>query len=218
MTSWQPLALISGMAVGTAAGAYAAHSARTALSESSSDVGGRDRARLADAATVIVGAAAGAAVGARFGFGVELAAYLLLVAVALPLSAIDVAARKVPDRILLPAVPAAIALLALAAHSTRDFGALGRALLVGVATFVAYLLLALGTGQLGFGDCKAAGFCGLYLGYLGAKPAALGVVFAFVMAAVVAVISRTRRASGGNRTLAFAPYIFAGALLVITIH
>lgn len=215
---WQPLALISGTAVGTTAGAYAAHSARAAFSQSDADVGGRVHAKLVDVATVIAGTAAGAAAGARFKFGAELAAYLLLVAVALPLSAIDVAIRKVPDRILLPAVPAASALLALAAHSAEDFSALGRALLVGVATFAAYLLLALATGQLGFGDCKAAGFCGLYLGYLGVKPAALGVVVAFVLAAIVSVISRTRRGSGGNLTLAFAPYIFAGALLVITIQ
>ena len=98
------------------------------------------------------GAIAGVGIGARFGTTVELMAYLLLVAVALPLSAIDFAVRKVPDRILLPAVPMAVASLALAAGSAGSYDPWWRAVLAGAVSFLAYLTLALATGQLGLGD------------------------------------------------------------------
>ncbi|WP_194909574.1 prepilin peptidase [Catenulispora rubra] len=147
----------------------------------------------------------------------ELAAYLLLVAVALPLSAIDLVARKVPDRILIPAVPAAVALLALAACSAGAYGALGRSVLAGIATLLAYLALALVTGQLGLGDCKTAGFCGIFLGYLGWNATARGALVAFLLAAVVSAARRMRSTRARDRTLAFAPYIFAGALVAVAI-
>jgi leader peptidase (prepilin peptidase)/N-methyltransferase len=193
-------------------GVLAARTARCISATADSMIG-----RVPTLLVVGLGAIGGAAMGVRFGTSVELAAYLLLVAAALPLSTIDIAVRKVPDRILLPAVPAAIALLALAAHSAGAYGALGRALLAGVAAFAAYLLLALGSGQLGLGDCKAAGLCGLYLGYLGWRAVALGAVSAFVLAAVSVVVRVAIQRAARDRSLAFAPYIFAGAILAIVI-
>jgi leader peptidase (prepilin peptidase)/N-methyltransferase len=214
---WQPLPLICATAVGTAAGIFAARAADSPASRSDGVVGEHTRVGPVPGLTVTAGAAAGAAMGVRFGLGTELAAYLLLVAVALPLSAIDIAVRKVPDRFLLPAVPAAVALLALSAHSAGTYAALGRAVLAGVVSFTAYLALALMTGQLGLGDCKAAGLCGIFLGYLGWNAAALGALAAFLLAGIVAV----GRMIGGNaardKTLAFAPFIFAGALVVTVI-
>ncbi|NUP46293.1 MAG: prepilin peptidase [Catenulispora sp.] len=206
----EPFALAAGASIGCIAGVLGAHAASRASGPSS-------RPRRWGLLAGMIGAIAGTAVAVRFGTGVQLAAYLLFVAVALPLSAIDIAVRKVPDRILVPAVPAAIALLALAAHHAGACGELGRALLAGIATFGAYVVLALATGQVGLGDCKAAGLCGLYLGFLGVRPAALGVVAAFVLASVGSVISRVRRGSGRDRTLAFVPYIFTGTLLVILV-
>jgi leader peptidase (prepilin peptidase)/N-methyltransferase len=206
-THWQPLAVILGAAVGGAAGTHAAYAAKVAASA--------DRYERRFALTVAAGVTAGMMIGARFGIGLELTAYLLLVAVALPLSAIDIAIRRVPDRIVLPAVPAAIALLALAAHSAGTFSSLGRALFAGVATFVAYLALALATGQLGLGDCKAAGLCGLYLGFLGVRSALFGVVAAFVLAACYVLGRRVVGTKKDTRTLAFAPFIFAGAIITI---
>lgn len=202
------LALTASAVVGCVAGFLAARAAGRA----SSDGEYRQTALICG-----VGVVAGMAIGARFGMGLELTAFLLLVAVALPLSAIDVAVRKVPDRILIPATPAAIALLALASHSAGTYSALGRALLAGVVTFGAYLVLAVVTGQLGLGDCKAAGFCGVFLGYLGWKTAVFGAFVAFVLAAVVAVLQVARMGSARAKTLAFAPYIFAGAILAIAV-
>lgn len=213
---WQPAAMAVGSLVGAVAGAHAWRAASAATHDT-----GTDRPSEHGAPTFAVaigsGVVAGAAVAARFGLGAELAAYLLLVAVALPLSAFDIAVRKVPDRILLPAVPATIALLALAAHSAGTYGALGRALLAGVATFAAYLLLALGSGQLGLGDCKAAGFCGIFLGYLGWTDVARGPLAAFLLAAIVAAGRMFRGGAMRDRTLAFAPFIFAGAIVAVVI-
>jgi leader peptidase (prepilin peptidase)/N-methyltransferase len=205
-----PLALAAGALVGIVAGVLAVGAAGRAASR-------RDIRWQLATPVIAVGAIAGVGIGARFGTSVELAAYLLLLAVALPLSAVDFAVRKVPDRILFPATAGAVMLLTLTAANAGSYGAWWRAIVAGTLSFLFYLALALATGQLGFGDCKAAGLCGLYLGYLGVRPAALGVVAAFVLAAIGSVISRVRRGSGRDRTLAFAPYIFAGTLLVIVV-
>lgn len=205
-----PVALSAGALVGIVAGVLAVGVVSRAI--------GQRYIRWQWATPVLTaGAIAGVGIGARFGIRVELAAYLLLVAVALPLSAIDMAVRKVPDRILIPAVPAAVALLALAACSAGAYGALGRALLAGIATFAAYLALALVTGQVGLGDCKAAGLCGLYLGYLSWRAVALGAVAAFVLAVAGVMIWAAMRRATRDRSLAFAPYIFAGAILIISV-
>ena len=206
-----PLALAAGALVGTLAGVLTAGAAGRST-------GRPDTQRRWVAPALTSGVIAGVGIGVRFGTTVELPAYLFLVAVALPLSAIDVAVRKIPDRILAPAVPAAIALLALAANSAGAYGDLGRAVLAGIVSLTAYLALALATGQLGLGDCKAAGFCGIFLGYLGWTAAALGVLLAFVLAAAfVAARTVMNGTTPRNKTLAFAPFIFAGALVAVAV-
>jgi leader peptidase (prepilin peptidase)/N-methyltransferase len=200
-------ALAVGAIVGSISGIVGVRAATRAA-------GGTHPVRAWTVLAIMAGTVAGVAMGAKFGAGMELAAFLLLVVVGLPLSAIDLAVRKVPDRILIAAAPAAIALLALAAHDGGTYGAFVRALLAGVAVFVAYLALALGTGQLGFGDCKAAAFCAVYLGFISWRSVMLGTLAAFVLAAVLTVV-RILRGSSRTGTLAFAPHIFAGALLAV---
>src|SRR2546430_6601357 len=104
LSSHEPLALALGAAVGVAAGLYAA----LAVDRARSSVGWPRFARrglLAVAASGI-GGILGLLIGARFELRAELPAFLLLLAVAVPLSAIDLAVRTVPDRLLLPAIAA----------------------------------------------------------------------------------------------------------------
>ena len=163
----------------------------------------------------VIGLAAGVGIAARGNPFLLSAACLVLLVAALPLSVIDVTTRKLPDRILLPAIPACIVLLALAAVRAGYHGPIWRALAAGAVVFVAFTVLAVTVpGQLGFGDCKAAALCALPLGYLGWSQVLSGVVGAYVFAALY-IISCRLLGKATERTFAFGPFLFAGALTVL---
>lgn len=104
----------------------------------------------------------------RFGGQPVTAAFAFLAALGVALAAIDIAVRRLPDRLTLPAYPVLTALLFAAAAIDDQFAALGRALLGGLALAAAYLVLGLlRPGQLGAGDIKLAGLAGIALGWLG---------------------------------------------------
>ena len=105
---------------------------------------------------------------ARFGGQPAVAAFGYLAIVGVALSQVDSAVQRLPDRLTLPAYPALILLLAVAAAITGDWSGFGRALLGGLATAAGYLALGvLSRGQVGGGDIKLAGLIGLVLGWLG---------------------------------------------------
>jgi len=155
-----------------------------------------------------IGAAAGAAVGAGPAAAgpVPSVAWLVVLAVGVPLAAIDLDRRRLPDLLVLPALVLLGGLAAVAGE--------GRALLAGVATFAVYAVLAvLPRGGLGFGDVKLAGVLGLALGLLGWGAVVRGTALAFTIGGVAAlallVTGRARR----DTQLPFGPCLLAGALL-----
>jgi leader peptidase (prepilin peptidase)/N-methyltransferase len=202
------LALAAGAITGVLAGLWASRVLRAA----------RPDWRAAMLLCPLLGLTIGIALATRITPAPLLAACLLLLAAALPLSAIDTATRKLPDRLLLPAIPACAALLSFAAARAADYGPLWRSLTAGTVVFLAFTALALAApGQLGFGDCKAAALCALPLGYLGWRHVLLGITAAYVFAALV-IIGRHvahRTTEAATRTLAFGPFIFAGAFAAL---
>ncbi|WP_157436661.1 prepilin peptidase [Actinospica robiniae] len=202
MSGW--LAMVAGGSVGAASGAYAAK-----------ELAGRYHGHgMITAAFSIFGAALGAGVAARLHPWALGAACLVLLAVALPLSAIDAATRKLPDTLVLPATAACAALLAVTAIGSGEFGPLWRALTAATVIFIGFTTLAVVVpGGLGFGDCKAAALCALPLGYLGWPHIQVGIFAAFLIAAFYIL---GRRLTGtASRTLAFGPFLFAGALYAL---
>ena len=157
----------------------------------------------------------------RFGdarhFGV-LAAYLCLGVLGVVLAAIDADVHRLPDSLVLPSYPAAIALLAVASWATGSWGALLRAVLAGAVLWVAYLLLALvSPGGLGFGDVKLAGVLGLFVGWLGWGEVVAATFAAFLLGALVAlVLLLTGRVSRSSH-IAFGPAMLAGAWLALLV-
>jgi leader peptidase (prepilin peptidase)/N-methyltransferase len=138
----------------------------------------------------------------------------VLLAVALPLSTIDAVTRKLPDKLVLPALVGCAALLAIAADTVGGYGSLWRALAAAAIVFLGFTALALiMLGGLGFGDCKAAALCALPLGYLGWAHVLHGVLAAYLLAALY-ILGR-RLAGRTSRQVAFGPFLFAGALLVL---
>lgn len=158
----------------------------------------------------MVGATAGAALGVRPGAGADslavFLAWLIVLAVGVPLAAIDLGAHRLPDALVLPAA----ALVATLAAATGSAGAL----LGGAALVIAYTLLAVLPGSgLGFGDVKLAGILGTALALVGLRPLVLGTVYAFVLGGVAALVLLVTGRATRHTHLPFGPAMLAGASL-----
>lgn len=152
----------------------------------------------------------------RFGGGLQAIPFVFLGALGVALAAIDIAVQRLPDRLVLPAFPMLISLLALAAALEHDGGGLLRALLGGLALGAGFLLLALlRPGQLGGGDVKLAALAGLALGWLGWPAVAEAAVLGFSLSAVVSLaLLAARRVSLGS-AVCFGPFLLGGTLVAI---
>ncbi len=158
-----------------------------------------------------------AAAGLRFGFGPLLPAAWYLAAVAVALTVIDVRQRRLPDRLVLPSYPAAIALLGAAALLLPGGGGHLIGALLGMAAALAfYLLLALiSPAGIGWGDVKLSGVLGLYLGWFGATALAAGLAGAFVLAALTGLALIASGRATGKTLLPLGPFMLAAALAVL---
>lgn len=159
-------------------------------------------------------AAAVALLFAKFGDQPESVVFGFLALVGVALVLVDLAVQRLPDRLTLPAYPVLVTLLALTAIIEHDGGALGRALLGGLALATCYLVLALlSGGRLGGGDVKLAGLIGLALGWLGWDSLVTGAGLGFVLAAIVSLVLLAGRKVTRTTLISFGPYMLSGALL-----
>ncbi len=161
---------------------------------------------------------AGWACGRAAGWSALWPAFVLLALVAVPLAVIDARHQRLPDRLLLPAVPASIALLTLAAAPGAQWSRFGVALACGTAVFVLFALVWFALPRsLGFGDVKLLGWLTLNTGWFGVDVAVLGLLAGFVVGAVVA-LGRMLAGRAGLRTrFAFGPMLIAGALITLLV-
>jgi leader peptidase (prepilin peptidase)/N-methyltransferase len=147
-----------------------------------------------------------------------LPAYLYLGVVGVALAAIDLDVHRLPDVLVLPSVPAVLALLAVASASLGDWGPLVRAVVAGVALFAGYFLLMVlspGGGGLGFGDVKLAVVLGMLLGWVGWGPVLVSVMAAFVLGGLVSVLLLALRRVSRQSFIAFGPAMIAGAWVAL---
>lgn len=154
------------------------------------------------------------------GHGLALPPYLGLASVGLALTAIDLDVHRLPDPIVLPAVPVLFVLLVLASAGTGEWGALLRAVLAGVVLLVGYFVLAFvspGGGGLGLGDVKLAGLLGLALGWLGWGEVLVGALAGFVVGGLVVTVLLIARRVGRKSFVAFGPFMIVGALVGVLV-
>jgi leader peptidase (prepilin peptidase)/N-methyltransferase len=138
------------------------------------------------------------------------AAWLVVVAVGVPLAAIDLACLRLPDALVLPA--------ALVVGGLAAAGGAHRALASGALTFAAFAVLAvLPRSALGFGDVKLAAVLGTALGWFGWQAAVWGPVLAFVLGGFVALGLLISGRARVDSALPFGPYLLAGALLAMVL-
>lgn len=138
-----------------------------------------------------------------------LPAYAALVAVALPLAAIDLDVHRLPDWLTLSGLPILAILLALDWDAARMLRATICAILAGLV----FLLLALAVpGGLGLGDVKLAALLGLALGWWGYFSVLQGLASGFVIGGVVSLVLICARRATRHTHVALGPSLLIGAL------
>ncbi|MBP3037232.1 prepilin peptidase [Arthrobacter sp. zg-ZUI100] len=157
-----------------------------------------------------------AAGGAAFWLLGLAAAYFLVLAVRL--AVIDALTHRLPDRMVLPAYPAAALLLGTAALAAGDPARIAPMAAAGAVLWMAYFLLRLGNpAGLGFGDVKLAGVLGLYLGFLGWEFVLAGTFAAFLLGGGWGVWLILSRRGTARTSIAFGPFMLAGAGLAMVL-
>ncbi|WP_104180128.1 prepilin peptidase [Arthrobacter sp. B0490] len=134
------------------------------------------------------------------------------------LSVLDWRTHRLPDRIVLPAYPAAALLLGLAAGIAGEwYRILG--MLVGAAVlwlgFGALHLLS--RRGLGLGDVKLAGLLGLYLGFAGGTALWWGPFFAVVLGGLWSLALVLAGRATPASSVAFGPFLVLGAALALAV-
>lgn len=166
---------------------------------------------LATAAITVIGA--GSAWGTPRLFLVGLAG-LLLVA----LGWIDVVHHRLPDAITLPAIPVAVAVVAVTALAVPGSGSLLRAGLCGLALWVAFGAVArISPRSMGLGDVKLVPTLGILTGYESVASAVVAVGLAFVLGALVAVAGLALRRVTPSSAIPFGPFLLAGCWLALAL-
>jgi leader peptidase (prepilin peptidase)/N-methyltransferase len=148
--------------------------------------------------------AAGAIAVVHHDDATQLVLGLVLVAVLVPIAAIDLERRIIPNRITGPAAIAAIVL-----GLVLDPGGEPERLIAGVAAAAFFLVAALvNPAGMGMGDVKLAGVLGLFLGRAVA-PALLVALVAGVVAGIV-VVRRVGVRAGRKTGVPFGPFLALG--------
>jgi leader peptidase (prepilin peptidase) / N-methyltransferase len=162
-------------------------------------------------------ATAGLFAGAAARFSSPLLAGILALffAVMLAVSIIDLEHRIIPNRIVLPAIPAFAVLLVAAVLTGVDLSLAGAALgllAYGGGIFLVFLVV---PGGMGFGDVKLALLMGLVLGALGLRYVAVGAALAILLGGVGAFAAILFAGAGRKTKIPFGPYLAAGAVLAV---
>lgn len=155
---------------------------------------------------------------ARFEADWVLPAYLVLAGALMALSVIDLKLFLLPNRIVFPLAGASVVLVGLGALSEGELGGYGRALLAGVASFVAFAALhIISPRSMGFGDVKLAFVLGLYLGYLGWGEVVLGLFLGFLYGALIGVGLIVTKLRSRKDHVPFGPFLAAGTMTAILV-
>lgn len=152
----------------------------------------------------------------RVGDAPVLPAVLVFASAGAVLSIVDLVERRLPNRVVGPAAVVVGLLLVVAAAGAGDWAALGRAVLGGAAMFAAYLVVALiSPAAMGMGDVKLAGLIGLLLGWFGLDAWLLGLLAAFVLGGLCAVVALALRRVTLRGSIPFGPSMLAGAMVAV---
>ncbi|MFF5172591.1 prepilin peptidase [Micromonospora sp. NPDC000089] len=133
---------------------------------------------------------------------------------AVPLLWVDLAVRRLPDRLTLPAAAGVAALLGVAALTGPGGGPWLRAVVAGAGLGLAFATTTVLLGSCGFGlgDAKLALGAGALLGWYGWPVLAAGLVLTFTLSAVVSLALLAARRARWSSHLPFGPFLIVGTV------
>jgi leader peptidase (prepilin peptidase)/N-methyltransferase len=158
-----------------------------------------------------------ALLGWRIGLRPDLAAFVYLGVVGVPLAFIDVALKRLPDPLTLPSYAIGAVLLGLAAPFTDQGGTRYVHALIGMAAlwFLYALQWVIVPRQIGLGDVKLSGVLGLYLGWLGPPAWVVGVLGMFLLGGFYSVVLLVSGKATRKSSIPFGPFMLAGTLIAV---
>ncbi len=136
--------------------------------------------------------------------------HIALIGIGIWLLVIDARTHRLPNRIVLPTLAAALALVGIDALVTGQSGPL-------IGGVIGMLVLATSRGGIGGGDVKLAAVIGLVLGWHGWQALAVGAASAFVLGALYALVLMALRRADRSTRIAFGPWMIIGAVLGIAL-
>lgn len=155
-------------------------------------------------------------VGAEIGAEPELAAFLVVVAGLVAISAVDLELFIVPSKILYPTVFIAAPLLVLAGALDGDWTDVRQAAVGGVVGFGLLLPIHLvNPAGMGFGDVRLAGLIGMIVGWLSVGHVFVALFLGFLLAAVLGIALMATGVKGRKDKVPFGPFLAGGAVLAI---
>lgn len=139
-------------------------------------------------------------------------AYVYLASISVALALIDLDTQTLPNRIVLPAYLVGGALLIAATALTGNWAGLLSAGVGAVGLFGVYFILAFAyPGGMGYGDVKLAGVLGLFLGWLGWGPLAVGAFAPFLLGGIYGFVLMMLRKVERKSRIPFGPWMLIGA-------
>ncbi len=164
----------------------------------------------------LLAAAICATLAQRAGARPELAVWLLLVPLAVLLARVDLAVRRLPDVLTVPAAAGTPLLLGVAALLPGHAGSWPRALLGGLVLGAGYFALLLANpAGMGLGDVKLAPTLGLVLGWYGWPVLFVGTFLGFALGGVTGLVLLAARRADRRTAIAFGPFMLAGAFFAV---
>ena len=148
--------------------------------------------------------------------------YLVLAALLITVSAIDIACFRLPDRIVLPGLAVSVVIVVAESLRAGQPRRIGFAL-AGLGIYFGVLLVfhLVSPAGMGFGDVKLAALMGLYLGWLAAGYATVFVLVLYalgigaIVASVVGISLIAIQGMNRRTPIPFGPYLAFGTMVVV---
>jgi len=159
-----------------------------------------------------------AALALRFGLAWILPALLVFAAASTVLTLVDLAEKRLPNAVIFPTLAAVAVLLVPASWASGSWMSLVWALVGSAAMFAVYFLLALiSPKSMGMGDVKLALVIGLLLGWFGLTAWFIGLLAAFIVGGLIAIVALLLRRVTLKGSIPFGPSMLAGALIALLV-
>ncbi len=169
-------------------------------------------------ATALITGAVTALLAAALGPVPALPLYAALAVLGVLLGVVDIACRRLPRQLVVPAIWISLVLFTGLALITGEWADLGRAVLGAAGLGLVFLLLYLLPGRgIGFGDVNLAVLLGLYLGWLGWRAVVLGGLLPWLVNAPVVIGLLLAGRVDRRGSLPFGPAMLTGALVAILV-